>query len=138
MRRDHHGFTLLEAIVALAILAAGGMALFAALNTSLRSIERVDAAARRDTATQSALSRIETLNPMLQPTGDEPLGDGRMRWTATPIEAPRDGLTDYLQPGYYEVGLYRVEVELLSGTQVDHRFVVRKAGWRQVRFPEAL
>lgn len=138
MHRDHHGFTLLEAIVALAILAAGGMALFAALNTSLRSIERVDAAARRDTATQSALSRIENLNPMLQPTGDEPLGDGRMRWTATPVEAPRDGLTDYLQPGYYELGLYRVEVELLSGTQVDHRFVVRKAGWRQVRFPESL
>lgn len=138
MHRDHHGFTLLEAIVALAILAAGGMALFAALNTSLRSIERVDAAARRDTATQSALSRIENLNPMLQPTGDEPLGDRRMRWTATPVEAPRNGLTDYLQPGYYEVGLYRVEVELLSGTQVDHRFVVRKAGWRQVRFPESL
>ncbi len=138
MRPDQRGFTLLEAIVALAILAAGGMALFAALNTSLRSIERVDASARRDTATQSALSRIETLNPMLQPTGDEPLGDVRLRWTATPVEAPRDGLTDYLQPGYYEVGLYRVEVELVSGTQVDHRFVVRKAGWRQVRFPEAL
>ena len=138
MRHDHRGFTLLEAIVSLAILAAGGMALFAALNTSLRSIERVDAANRLDTATQNALSRIETVNPMLQPSGDEPLGDVRLRWNATPIEPPRDGLTDYLRPGYFEVGLYRVEVELLSGARVDHRFVVRKAGWRQVRFPEAL
>lgn len=138
MRREHRGFTLLEAIVALAILAAGGMALFAALNASLRSIERVDAASRRDTATQSALSRLEVLNPMLQPTGDEALGEWRLRWTATPVEAPRDGLTDYLQPGYFEVGLYRVEVELLAGTRVEHRFAVRKAGWRQVRYPEAL
>lgn len=138
MRRESRGFTLLEAIVALAILAAGGMALFAALNTSMRSIERVDAASQRDTATLNALSRIEQLNPMLEPQGDEALGAWRLRWTAAPVEPPRDGLTDYLQPGYFEVGLYRVDVELLSGTRVEHRFVVRKAGWRQVRFPEAL
>ncbi len=138
MRPKAQGFTLLEAIVALAILAAGGMALFAALNTSLRTIERIDAATRLDTATQNALSRIELLNPMQQPTGDEALGDWRLRWTATPLEPTRDGLTDYLQPGFFEVGLYRVEVELLAGTRVERRFVLRKAGWRQERFPEAL
>ncbi len=138
MRPKAQGFTLLEAIVALAILAAGGMALFAALNTSLRAIERIDAATRLDTATQNALSRIELLNPMQQPTGDEALGDWRLRWTATPLEPTRDGLTDYLQPGFFEVGLYRVEVELLAGTRVERRFVLRKAGWRQERFPEAL
>lgn len=138
MRAEQGGFTLLEAIVALAILAAGGMALFAALNTSLRSIERIEAATRLDTATQNALSRLEVLNPMLQPEGDEALGEWRMRWRAIPVEPPKDGLTDYLRPGYYEVGLYRVEVELVSDARVERRFQVRKAGWQQVRFPEAL
>ncbi len=138
MRAEQGGFTLLEAIVALAILAAGGMALFAALNSSLQSIARIDAATRLDTATENALSRLETLNPMTQPNGDEALGTWRMRWRAVPVEPPKDGLTDYLQPGHFEVGLYRVEVELIAGAQVERRFEVRKAGWRQVRFPEAL
>ncbi|HAI58555.1 MAG TPA: type II secretion system protein [Xanthomonadaceae bacterium] len=136
--RSVAGFTLLEAIVALAILAAGGMALFAALNTSMRAIERANATARLDAGTQDALSRLETLNPMLQPSGEEPLGRFRLRWTATPVEPPRDGLTNYLQPGYFELGLYDLEVELLEGSRVERRFAVRKAGWRQVRAPEAL
>lgn len=138
MRRSASGFTLLEAIVALAILAAGSMALFAALNSSLRSIERIEAATRLDTATQNALSRLEVLNPMAEPSGEETFGDWRMRWAATAVEPPQDGLTDYLQPGFFEVGLYQVEVELHSGAGLERRFVVRKAGWRQVRFPEAL
>lgn len=138
MRHDHRGFTLLEAIVALAILAAGGMALFAALNASLRSIERIDAAARLDTATRNAIAHLETVNPMRQPEGETLLGEVRMRWVATPIEARREGLTDYLQPGYFDIALYRVEVELETAGEAPRRFELRRAGWEQVRKPVVL
>jgi general secretion pathway protein I len=138
MRRSSLGFTLLEAIVALAILAAGGMALFAALNGALRSVERIEDAARLDAATRNALARIEVLNPMEQPSGEEAFAGHTMRWTSVALEAPRDNLTDYLQPGYYEVGLFRLEVLIERDGRVERRFEVRKAGWRQVRFPEAM
>jgi general secretion pathway protein I len=138
MRSDARGFTLLEAIVALAILAAGGMALFAALNGALRSVERIEEAARLDAATRNALAVIELLNPMEQPSGEEVLAGHRMRWTSVPVVPASDSLTDYLQPGHYEVGLFRLEVEIERHGRIEQRFEVRKAGWRQVRYPEAM
>lgn len=134
MRRES-GFTLLEAIVALAILAAGSMALFAALNGALRSIERAEAAARLDTATENALDHLEVLNPMQQPQGQVVLGEYTMRWRAEPVLGPTDNLTDYLQPGLHEVGLYAIDAELWLDGRVAGRFTLRRAGWRQVRQP---
>lgn len=132
MRRER-GFTLLEAIVALAILAAGTMALFAALNGALRSIERAEAAARLDTATANAIAFLEAVNPMQRPRGEAVLGVHRLRWTTTLVAGPTDTQTDFFQLGLYEVALYDVRVELWRGTRLDGRFVLRRAGWRQVR-----
>lgn len=136
MRSSSRGFTLLEAIVALAILAAGGMALFAALNSALRSIERADAASRLDTATENAVAWLDALNPMTSPKGEQRMGAYRVTWVAEPVEPVRDNLTDYLQPGLYEVGLYDVRVEIWGGSRVERNFVLRRAGYRQVRQQE--
>lgn len=138
MRLKSRGFTLLEAIVALAILATGAMALLAALNGALRSIERAEAAARLDTATENAIALLEAVNPMVQPQGEERLGDFDVRWSARPVEPPGPGLTDYLQPGLFDVGLYDVEVVVASARGVERRFVLRRAGWVQARQPELL
>lgn len=137
MRRSA-GFTLLEAIVALAILTAGTMALFAALNGALRGIERAEAAARLDTATLNAIALLEAVNPMQQPQGEAMLGEVRVAWRATPVEAPGPALTDYLRPGLFDVGLYDVAVVLEVGGRVERRFVLRRAGWVQARQPEQL
>jgi len=138
MRPDARGFTLLEAIVALAILAAGTMALFAAVNGALRSIERAEAATRLDTATENAVALLETINPMQQPEGEEALGDYRLRWRAVILAGPTDALTDYSRPGLYEVALYNIDVELWREAALQSRFALRRAGWRQVRQPEVL
>lgn len=138
MRRSSRGFTLLEAIVALAILAAGAMALFAAINGALRSLDRAEAAARRDTAGANAIALLETVNPMQRPEGEEPLGDYRVRWRSDVLAGPTDALTDYYQPSLYEVALYELEVELWRGTTLEDRFALRRAGWRQVREPALL
>ena len=136
MRPEARGFTLLEAVVALAILAAGAMALFAALNSALRSLDRAEQAARLDTTVESALSLLERVNPMLQPEGSATAGDAEIAWRARPVEPSRDMLTDYFQPGLYEVGLYDLDVSIVRDGRVEHRFVLRRAGYRQVRRSE--
>jgi len=138
MRPDARGFTLLEAIVALAILTAGTMALFAALNGALRSIERAEAAARLDTATLNAIALLETVNPMQQPEGEEQIGAVRVQWRATLLEPSGPMLTDYLQPGLFDVGLYDIAVVLEVDGRIERRFVLRRAGWVQARQPVVL
>jgi len=138
MRHDARGFTLLEAIVALAILTAGTMALFAGLNGALRSIERVEAAAQFDTGTQNAIALIETINPMLRPEGEERIGEVLIRWRSRVIAGPSEGLTEFYSPGLYEVGLYELEAELWRNAELEGRFTLRRAGWRQIRQPEVL
>lgn len=132
------GFTLLEAIVALAILAAGAVALFSALNGVIRSVQRIEEAAKLDVATRNALAFLENLNPAERPQGEETLGDYRISWGSQVLFPARDVLTDYLQPGYYEVALFLVDVQLEHEGRIERRFVIRKAGWRQVRFPSAI
>lgn len=132
------GFTLLEAVVALAILSAGTMATFAVLSGALRSIERVEAALRAQTAGMNALAFVETINPLEQPSGEIYLGDARVSWDSRLAAPVVPALTDYLQLGLFDVGLYDVHVAVVIDDSVERRFVVRRAGWVQAREPEVL
>lgn len=136
MRRSVAGFTLLEAIVALAILSAGAMALFAAVNGALRSLDRAEQASRLDTAVENAMDRLELVNPMVEPQGDTVVGAYELHWQAEAIAPPREGLTDYLRPGLYDLALYDVHAELRRDGRVERRFVLRRVGFLQARARE--
>jgi general secretion pathway protein I len=131
------GFTLLEAIVALAILAAAGLALFAAMSQSLQMVERAQQAREEDTALRNALAWSERINPMLQPDGEQALGDWSLRWHAEAVEPPRDGATNSLQPGLYQLGLYRMQLGLWRDGRLQREASLRRVGYRQVRQPVA-
>jgi general secretion pathway protein I len=132
--RGHaRGFTLLVAIVALAILAAAGMALFAAMSQSLQMVQRAQRARAADAALRNALAWSERINPMEAPRGEQALGDWELRWTSDPVEPPRDGTTGYLQPGLYQVGLYRLHLQLWRDGAMQREVEMRRAGYRQVR-----
>ena len=64
------GFSLLEAIVALAILASVGMALFAAMNQSLSMVARAEKVRERESALRNAVAWIQVVNPAQQPRGE--------------------------------------------------------------------
>ncbi len=132
------GFSLLEAIVALAILAAAGMALFAAMSQSVRMVERAEAARERESAQRNALAWLQTINPAQEPDGQVQLGDVLLRWHAEPLEAPRDAMTGYLQAGLFQVGLYRVRMALERDQRPLAELEVRRVGYKQVRKPEVL
>lgn len=137
-RRSAAGFSLLEAIVALAILAAAGLALFAAIAQSVRMTERAERAREADTALRNALAWSEHLNPMQQPHGELVMGAYRLRWTSEPVEPERDAVTGYLQPGLYRVGLFRLRMELWRDGALAQATERLRVGYRQVREPARL
>ncbi|HEY0309783.1 MAG TPA: prepilin-type N-terminal cleavage/methylation domain-containing protein [Luteimonas sp.] len=133
------GFTLLEAIVALAILAAAGLALFAAMSQSMQMVRRAQEAREADAALRNAIAWSAVLDPMDEPDGEQPLGGGwRLHWEATLVEPLHDGATGYLQPGLYQLGLYDLRLELARDGVVRREAHLRRTGFRQVRHPEAL
>ncbi len=132
------GFALLEAIVALAILAAVGMALFAAINQTVQMVSRAETAREADSALLNAVAWLETVNPAQQPEGTQQLGDVELHWTSQPVEPPLDGSTGSFVPGLYKVGLYDMHLELRREGAVLTDAVVRRVGYVQVRAPEAM
>ena len=127
------GFSLLEAIVALTILAAAGLALFAAMSQSLQMVGRAERAREVDSAMLNAVAWMETINPMETPRGEQSFGDFRLQWQSEPIEPVRDGATGFLQPGLYQVGLYRVRLQLTRAGVLEREEILRRVGYKQVR-----
>lgn len=134
-RRRQRGFSLLEAIVALTILATAGLALFAAMNQSVQMAQRAEDARRADSAVRNAMAWMETVNPALHPDGEQQLGEVTLRWSSELVEPARDVMTGYLQTGLFEVGLYRVSLELSVDGRVLTTAEIRRVGYRQVREP---
>ena len=129
------GFTLLEAIVALAILAAAGMAMMAAMSQSLQMVQRAQGAREADAALRNALAWTERINPAETPRGEQALGAWTLRWDAEPVEPPLDATTGNVQPGLYQVGLYRLRLSLWRDGVLAREATLRRAGYRQVRQP---
>lgn len=137
-RSRQAGFSLLEAIVSLAVLASVGMALFAAMGQSVQMAARAEAARERESALRNALSWMQTVNPALEPEGEQQLGDVVLRWTSEPIEPPRDAMTGYLRAGLYSVGLYRVHLQLTRDGLEFAEMDLRRVGFEQVREPDMI
>ncbi|WP_133394169.1 PulJ/GspJ family protein [Luteimonas terrae] len=137
-KRGQVGFSLLEAIVALTILATAGLALFAAMNQSVQMAQRVEQARLADSAVRNAMAWMETVNPALAPSGEQRLGDVDLRWQSELVEPSRNSMTGHLQAGLFEVGLYTVTLDLRRDGQLLTTTQIRRVGYRQVREPDRL
>jgi len=133
------GFTLLEAIIALVLIAIAGLTLFSWINTNIISLQRIEAAQTRAAAVRSGLAFIQTVNPLLNESGQQTIGIYTFNWVATPVEAPKDGVEAYYgNMGLYKVGLYDVKVDIYLDKSWLTQFQVRQAGYQQVREPSIL
>lgn len=138
IERRQGGFSLLEAIVALTILATVGLALLAAMSQSVQMVARAENSREADSALRNALAWMETVNPAKTPRGEQQLGEVTLRWTSEPLETPRDSMTGYLRAGLYRVGLYQVQLELTRPGQPPVEATLRRVGYLQVREPAQL
>lgn len=104
------GFTLLEAIVAMLLVATLGLAAFDWINSGLRSMLRIEDSEARTRATLNIVEYLESINPMAKPEGEANFGDYRFRWKAVPITEPRDGANYPQGISLYRLALYQTSV----------------------------
>lgn len=130
--RGTRGFTLLEAIVALVVFTMGAFALYGWLATNVKTLERIQA--RREVANLrlSALDTMQLVNPMSEPAGRRAVGLFEVRWTSRALAPPRQSVTQVGLPTLFQVGLFEVDVRVLSQSREVDRFTVRHVGYRQV------
>ncbi len=123
MNSRERGFGLLEAIVALVILASSGLALFAWIGQNLADVRRTEDVQARAALQLTALAMVSNINPFVQPKGERRVGAVVVRWTSELVEPPRYSLPFAgAHAPRWEVGLYRLDVvsaEDSTGTRVE-------------------
>lgn len=131
------GFSLLEALVALAIASVCLLALFGLQQRLVDGQRRAEAAVARAESRRNVLALVRDLNPELQPEGAVALPDGeRLTWTSRPLGPPRRALQASGAPGPFAVRLHEVHAALTAGAGA--RLVelsVERMGWRRVAAP---
>ena len=130
------GFTLMEVVVALMILATSGLMLFAWINQNLETASRLRDAQARAQLQIEGVAWLGLVNPTVEPQGERHQADLHLSWTSVLVEPPRNefdfggGLVSR-----WELGLYRVQATLKkgdSGPSVQWEQVL--AGWRPATY----
>lgn len=129
-----HGFSLLEAIVALTIFSICVLALYGWLSVNVNALARVEASQRRTDDGRLALAMLEAVNPMAEPQGERALPGGVLvRWRSREVVPPGPGVGPAGNPLIFDLGLYDLDVEVLRNGRETSRFGVRRAGWKSAR-----
>lgn len=134
MRRVRQGFSLIEALVALAIAAMVLTAIFELQQQMARGQRRAADALEQVAAQENALALTRDVNPMEQPEGVIELPDGDVvRWTSTPKTEPRTNAGFPTGDGVFQVQLFTltVQVERRNGRS-PAPLVFDRMGWRRM------
>jgi general secretion pathway protein I len=134
MHRRQQGFTLIEAIVSLVLIASSGMALFSWINSNIMTLNRVRESNAQNAATANALDYIDNINPMATPEGVVNLDAYRLIWKAEATTESYDNANYPFGIGLYQVALYKTKVSVLRPDgQQWFAFTVQQTGYRRVR-----
>lgn len=128
------GFGLLEAIVALALLAGAGMALFGWINTNLQHALKLRETEIASRLTTRATEWAWTINPAVDGQGELRLGDSLLRWTTRPL-TPRTSTQPFLGgiSTPFHAALFAIDI-LVETPDLDRPYpvtLVRVGTWRE-------
>ena len=132
--RCRDGFSLIEALVALAIASMALMAIVELQIQMARSQQRAALAVEQVAAQENALALTRSLNPMAQPQGRIELPGGDVVvWSSEPRGERRVNAGFPAGQGAFEVQLYRVtvEVERAQG-RPPAPLIFDRVGWRRL------
>ena len=127
------GFSVMETLVAVALLAIAILPLYAFQQTLADTAARLQTASALLDAQESALAVLQTIDPIAEPQGEMDLGEWRLSWESRELvsEQPADG---YLGSSIWGVGLYEINATLERG-ETRHEMNFRRVAWVQVVEP---
>lgn len=123
------GFSLIEAMVALTILAGATLALFGWINTSLNQLNRAGFYTEASPALTSATEYLNTVDLANRPTGTFNSGRVEVEWQATPIEQEVSRTPDQ-GGGNFLLSLYEVELTLQLNGRTLPPLITRIVNYR--------
>jgi len=132
---NQDGFTLLEGLVAIALLAGTLAAIFTLVGSLLNSANSVGQSNRTAQITLNALEVMSVVNPMLQETGQIDLGEYVVRWKSAPRTPLADGVGYPLGTSLFQLAFYDTAVRVEQGERLLTEFKLRQVGYRRVREP---
>jgi general secretion pathway protein I len=128
------GFTLIEAIVALVLIATTGMALFSWINSNIITLNRVQLSNAENAATLNVVEYMNNINPMASPEGKADLGAYRLVWKSEASTEPRDGAGYPFGISLYQLGLYQTKITVQTADGAFwFDFTLQQVGYKKVR-----
>ncbi|NAX45376.1 S-protein secretion component I [Vibrio sp. V17_P4S1T151] len=129
MSRSHFGFTLIEVLVALAILVAGFSVIFQMFQQSGITANRINQTQHRVDVEQSIFMSLSHINPSQEQQGVGVQGQVTFQWQATPISPLLNVRSeDGTNPNYvqiYQINIRYQEVNKESQFEFEHM------GWKK-------
>lgn len=129
IRSKQDGFTLLEAIVALTLMATSLLSLYAWLSSNTLALNHVSAKALSLQDSRAALAIVETINPMATPSGQRELDPLQIRWKSEPLSDQRTGVSPAAAATPFDFRLYLMDITVMRDKRIVNEFSVRKTGW---------
>jgi general secretion pathway protein I len=133
---SNKGFSLLEAIVAITMIATFGLAIFSWINGLLISVTKIERNYAQDSISRNAVEYLSDINIMEHPNGKVELGRYNMTWIATPIEPIKAGKSTSGTPNDFTLGLYSTQVEIAENGLQPIKIELRLVGYKgEIRSP---
>jgi prepilin-type N-terminal cleavage/methylation domain-containing protein len=130
------GFSLIEMIAALTILAIGSGVLFSWLGQTTAQLTRFQLQEKASLARLQAIDFLSTQNPTVAADGKQSFDGFSMEWKSEPVTEVRDSISPAGGLGLYRVSLYQVQVNTFDRSGAPwFQFPVKLVGYVQVRQP---
>lgn len=132
-RARQAGFTILEAIVALAVFAGGAIALYSLYAANISALLRAGDAIRQEPLVRQAVERLSAMNLPGEGSGEFAVEGVNFIWTARQMEPYRQGQNMDGRLGSHRFGLYEVDFSAVEAGRVLGRYRMRLVGHQFVR-----
>lgn len=134
----HKGFTLLEAVIAIAIFSMGATALFSLVNANLITLARVDAVSDRAAAIESAVDFMGTVDPVAMPQGRVQVGELTVVWQMADTAYQRPVLDEQNTATDNRASLMNADVSVYRQQQMIAEFQLTLLAVQRVTGADAL
>jgi prepilin-type N-terminal cleavage/methylation domain-containing protein len=133
---SEYGFSLIEMIAALTILAIGSGVLFSWLGQTTAQLTRFQMQEKASLARLQAVDFLATQNPAIAPDGKQIFDGFSMEWKSEPVTELRDSISPSGGLGLYQVSLYQVQVSTFERSgRAWFQFPLKLVGYKQIRQP---